>query len=183
MKPDLSKYNNSWYNPVASKLKLFLWYFANVLFLLNPFNPFSGSKISILRLFGAKIGRNVIIKPGVNIKYPWLLTIGNYVWIGEDVWIDNLTSVIIKDHVCISQGAMLLCGNHNYKKESFDLMVGEIKLEEGCWVGAKAIVCQHVTLAPYSVLAVGSIAVTNLEESGIYQGNPAIKIRIRKIEN
>lgn len=75
-----------------------------------------GFKIWMLRKFGAKIGKGVFIKPLVNIKYPWNLDIGDYTWIGENVWIDNLTQVKIGSNVCISQGAMLLCRNHNYKK-------------------------------------------------------------------
>ena len=55
--------------------------------------PISGFKRFLLRLFGAKIGKGVVIKPCVNIKYPWKLRIGNYVWIGENVWIDNLDTV------------------------------------------------------------------------------------------
>ena len=69
-----------------------------------------------------KVGRSVIIKPRVRIKYPWFLQIGDNSWIGEDVWIDNLDSVIIKENVCISQGAMLMSGSHNYKSEKFDLI-------------------------------------------------------------
>ena len=89
MKTELSKYNNDKYVP-GSKLKILLWYFTNAIFFLNPFIPFSKLKISLLRLFGAKIGKGVFIKPRVNIKYPWKLEIGNYCWIGENVWIDNL---------------------------------------------------------------------------------------------
>lgn len=122
---DLSLYNNAWYNTGASVIKRTLWYFANSAILNNSFIPFSRIKIKVLRLFGAKIGKGVVIKPSVNIKYPWNLKIGDYVWIGENVWIDNLVEVSIGDNVCISQGAMLLCGNHNYKKTSFDLMVGK----------------------------------------------------------
>ncbi|MDZ7624210.1 MAG: hypothetical protein U5J96_07185 [Ignavibacteriaceae bacterium] len=85
-------------------------------------------KIFALRFFGAKVGKGVIIKPCVNIKYPWFLEIGDNVWIGEEVWIDNLGKVKIGNNVCLSQGALLLCGNHNYKKETFDLIVGDITL-------------------------------------------------------
>jgi putative colanic acid biosynthesis acetyltransferase WcaF len=144
--------------------------------------PISAVKVVLLRLFGAKIGKGVVIKPNVNIKYPWLLEIGSYVWIGEQVWIDNLANVIIGDHVCISQGALLLCGNHNYKKPSFDLLVGKITIEEGAWIGAKAVVCPNVTVHSHAILSVVSVATKNLEPYAIYQGNPAIKIRDRKIE-
>ena len=124
-----------------------------------------------------QIGKGVVIKPSVNIKYPWKLIVGDHVWIGENVWIDNLAEVFISDNVCISQGAMLLTGNHNYKLSTFDLIIGTITLEDGVWIGAKSVVCPGVKCASHSVLTVGSIATKNLEPYIIYQGNPAIKIK------
>jgi putative colanic acid biosynthesis acetyltransferase WcaF len=180
LKTDLSKYNNSWYQP-GSKVKRLLWYFINELFLKCSLNPSSGLRIFWLKCFGAKIGEGVVIKPGVNIKYPWKLTIGNHCWIGEGVWIDNLDQVTLEDHVCISQGAFLLCGNHNYKLSSFDLMTAPIILKEGSWVGAKGIVGPGVTMKSHSVLSLGSITTNNLEAYGVYRGNPAVKIKEREI--
>ena len=182
-KVDLSAYDNSWYSPGAGRLKRGLWYVVNVLFFINPLNPSAGVKIMLLRLFGAKIGKGLVIKPGVNIKYPWFLEIGNHVWIGERVWIDNLALVRIGDHVCISQGAMLLTGNHHYRKPAFDLITGEIKLEEGCWVGAFAIVCPGVICGTHSVLSVNSVAAETLEPYWVYKGNPAVKTRERIIKS
>lgn len=180
MNTNLSLYDNSWYNP-GGKIKRLIWYFINVLFLINPLNPFSGVKVCLLRLFGAKIGVGVNIKPCVNVKYPWLLEIGDYTWIGENVWIDNLAKVKIGNNVCISQGAMLLCGNHNYKKSTFDLMIGNITLEDGCWVCAQAIVCPGIIIHTHAVLGVASVANRNLEAYKIYQGNPAKEVKVRSI--
>ncbi len=182
LKTDLSKFNNKWYKP-GNPIKRFFWFFINTFFFLNPANPFSGLKIFWLRIFGAKVGKGVVIKPSVNIKYPWNLQIGNYVWIGENVWIDNLAQVKIGNHVCISQGAMLLCGNHNYKKETFDLIVKDIMLEDGVWIGAKAIVCPGIKCNTHALLTVGSVATSDLEAYAIYLGNPATKIKNREIKN
>ncbi len=181
MKTNLQSFQNKEYHP-GSALKIGLWYLVNALFFTNYVFPFSAIKVILLRAFGAKIGRGVVIKPNVNIKYPWLLEIGSHVWIGEQVWIDNLANVTIGDHVCISQGALLLCGNHNYKKPSFDLVVGKITIEDGSWIGAKAVVCPDVIVHSHAILSVGSVATKNLESYGIYQGNPATKSRDRKIE-
>jgi putative colanic acid biosynthesis acetyltransferase WcaF len=177
---DLSAYNNSWYKP-GNKLKIFCWFIANSL-IINNYLPIPVIiKVNVLRFFGAKIGKNVMIKPKVNIKYPWFLEIGNNVWIGELVWIDNYVKVVIDDNSCLSQGAMLLTGNHNYKKSTFDLMTGEIYLEKGTWIGAKAIVCGGVKCGSHSMLAVNSVTNKNLLPYSIYQGNPAVKIRDRII--
>jgi putative colanic acid biosynthesis acetyltransferase WcaF len=190
MKPDIEakqlevqiqKYNNSWYDPGKSVLIRTLWYFVNIVFFKNAWMPVSTLKVVLLKCFGAKVGRGVNIKPNVNIKYPWLLTVGDYCWIGEGVWIDNLTWVRIGNNVCLSQGAMLLTGNHNYKKHTFDLITGEIILEDGVWIGAKALVCPNVVCNSHSVLAAGSVTSKDLEPYHIYQGNPAVAIRTRKI--
>lgn len=182
-KTDLSKYDNSWYRIGAGVVKRLVWYFANEWFLNCGWNVSSGLKVIMLRMFGAKIGRGVVIKPHVNIKYPWKLTIRDYVWIGEDVWIDNLDKVTIGNNCCLSQGCMLLSGNHDYKAETFDLIIKPITLEDGCWVGAKAIVTQGVTMHSHSVLTVGSVASKDLEEFTINSGNPAIKIRRRNFRS
>ena len=181
-KVNLEGYDNSWYDTGAGALKRTLWYFVNVLFFINPLNPINSLKVWLLRAFGAGVGTGVVIKPGVNVKYPWLLQIGDHVWIGENVWIDNLAKVTLKNHVVLSQGAMLLTGSHDYKSSTFDLLTKEIILEEGVWIGAKAIVCQGVTCDKYSILAVGSVATTNLLPYMIYQGNPATAKRERQIK-
>lgn len=175
---DLSKYNNQWYKP-GPAFKRFVWYCINGLFFKTGILPVYSLKVFILKLFGAKIGVGVLIKPCVNIKYPWFLEIGNHVWIGENVWIDNLGMVKIGSNVCISQGAYLLTGNHDYKKPAFDLIVKEITIEDGVWIGAKTIVCPGVTCKTQAVLAVGSVLSTDMEANGIYRGNPAIIVSQR----
>lgn len=183
LQTDLSTYNNDWYKHTigAGKLKQGLWYFTNVLFFINPLNPLSGLKCWLLKCFGAKLGKGIVIKPGVNIKYPWKLTVGDHCWIGEKVWIDNLARVTLGNHVCLSQGALLLTGNHDYSKTTFDLMVKEIFLEDGVWIGAGAVVCPGITASTHAVLTVNSVATNNLEAFTVSSGNPAQRIRQRVI--
>ncbi len=177
---DLSKFNNTWYKPGRGAIVRFLWMCTSAMW-VNSWWPFSGCKKFCLRMFGAKIGSGVVIKPHVNIKYPWKLKVGDNVWIGEYVWIDNLGEVIVEDNVCLSQGAFLLCGNHDYKKESFDLIVGNITLRSGSWVGAKSVVGPGVTLNSHAVLSAVSVASADLDAFFIYRGNPAEKVRAREI--
>jgi len=180
-KVNLKHYNNDWYNP-GTLIKRVCWYVVNIL-LFKTGMPWPYSiKCIVLRYFGAKVGNNVVIKPYVNIKYPWFLEIGNYVWIGEGCWIDSLCKITIGSNVVISQGAYLLTGNHDYKSESFDLILKEIILEDGVWIGAKSIVCPGVTCKKNSVLAAGSVATHDLQTNYIYQGNPA-KLKRERFPN
>lgn len=176
----LAQYDNSWYNP-GPLLKRLLWIVASAIFFNNPLAYANWLKCTLLRLFGARVGKRVLIKPSVNIKYPWFLDIENDVWIGEKVWIDNLTVVTLGNNVCISQGALILTGNHNYRSPTFDLMTGAVTLEPGVWIGARATVCPGVTCRTHSVLTVSSVATTDLDPFTIYQGAPARKIKMRII--
>jgi putative colanic acid biosynthesis acetyltransferase WcaF len=180
MQVDLAKYNNSWYKP-GSAVKRFIWHYVNLVFFRSGIFPFYGIKVFLLKLFGAKIGKNVLIKPHVNIKYPWFLTLGNNIWIGENVWLDNLGEISVADNVCISQGALLISGNHDYTNISFDLIVKPIVLEAGVWICAKAIICGGAICKSHCVITAGSVVSSQTESYGIYTGNPAVKIKTRVI--
>jgi putative colanic acid biosynthesis acetyltransferase WcaF len=153
----------------------------NAVFFKTSFIPSSGFKVFLLRLFGARIGKKVTIKPCVNIKYPWFLQIGDHTWVGENVWIDSLVMITIGANVCLSQGAILLTGSHNYKTASFNLITKSVVLEDGVWIGAGAMVNLGITAGSHAMLTAGSIATKNMEPYSIYQGNPAVKIRDREI--
>jgi putative colanic acid biosynthesis acetyltransferase WcaF len=179
---NLSSYNNDSYKP-GSSFKRILWFVLGRVF-INTYLPIPQKiKFLVLRAFGSKIGQRVVLKPRVNIKYPWFLTIGNDVWIGEKVWIDNLAQVTIQDHVCLSQACYLLTGNHDFTKSSFDLITKPITIEQGAWIGAQAVVCPGVTVGTHAVLTVSSVAVKNLDAYSINQGNPAVYIKQRHIKS
>lgn len=160
-------------------MTLVFWYFVNLIFFQTYLFPSYPLKVFFLRFFGAKVSNSVVIKPNVNIKYPWRLSLGNHCWIGEGVWIDNLANVYIGNNVCISQGAILLTGNHDYTKTTFDFFCSDIVIEDGVWIAAKSIVCPGVRCETHSVLSVGSVATSNLSSFGIFQGNPASLRRTR----
>jgi len=106
---------------------------------------------------GAQIGVSCVIKPWVKIKLPWKLHLGDHVWIGESAWIDNISEVKIGNHVCISQNALLLTGNHDYTSTSFDLISKPINIENGAWICANATIVGGITVATHCVIGIGQI--------------------------
>jgi putative colanic acid biosynthesis acetyltransferase WcaF len=179
---DLSQYDNSWYRPGRGFLTRTLWHYVNVIFLQSPLNPSSLVKRIVLRWFGAKVGTGVILKPGISVKYPWNIEIGDYSWIGENAWLDSLDKITIGAHACISQGAYLCTGNHDWSDPAFGLIVKPITVEEGAWVGARAVVLPGVTIANHSVIAAGAVITGNTEPYTVYSGNPASAIKTRVIQ-
>lgn len=176
---DLSRFDTRGYRG-GPRWRMMMWYPLQY-YLFDTALPIPyAMKRWLLRLFGARVGKGVIIKPNVRIKYPWRLVIGDHSWIGESVWIDNLLDVRIGSNVALSQGAMLLTGNHDYSDPTFPYRLGEIVLEDGVWIGARAIVCPTVVCRSHSVLMVSAVATKHLEPWGIYAGNPAKLVRQRK---
>jgi len=177
---DLSRYDNAWYRP-GGFFRRSAWYVVNRVIFSSSMPYPSRVKAFLLRAFGCTVGSGPCLKPGLNIKYPWFLSMGNNVWLGENCWIDNLAQVTIGNNVCISQAAHILTGNHDYTRPGFDLVVKPVTIQDGAWVAAHAIVCPGVTMASHSVLAAGSVLTRNTEPFTVYQGNPAVAVRKRVI--
>ena len=180
---DLSQFSNSDFDRGASRLRETLWLLVrSLLFLYFPFGLYR-VKRSVLIAFGAKIGKGVTIKPGAKIVFPWKLQIDDYAWIGEDSMIINLGHVRIGKSACVSQRAVLCTGSHDYSKTTFDLITQDIVVQDGSWIAAGAWVGPGVTVGSHAILAAGSVTNKDLEPYGIYQGNPAVKVRERVIES
>ena len=165
-------------NKISTIFVKLIWnLFGNPLF--SIYLPGTYWRKLILRIFGAKIGKGGKIKTNIKISEPWNLSIGDYCWIGEDVWIDNIAKVNIGNRVCISQGAYLCTGNHNYKKDLFNLILEKIIIEDDCWIAAKSIVAPGSVLKRGSVSSLGSVVSGILQEDGIYKGNPAKLVKLK----
>jgi putative colanic acid biosynthesis acetyltransferase WcaF len=169
----LDLYDNSKFDRGASRLKEALWILCQGLFFRNPFPWPSFLRSFLLRLFGARIGRGVVIRSGVNISFPWRFTAGDHVWIGEDVFILSLASVTVGSHVCISQRAFLCSGSHAWWQETFDLQTRPIVVENQVWIAAQAFIGPGVCIGPDSIVGAGTVLMETVPAHSMVKGNPA----------
>ena len=176
---DLSRFNNRWYNPGRSLVVRSLWFFLALPVLRSSWIPSSALRVCLLRVFGASVGSGVVVKPGVRVKHPWMLTIGENAWLGEDCWIDNLAPVSIGDSACLSQGCYVCTGNHDWSDSAFGLIVKPVEIGAGAWVGARALIAPGVILENGAVAAAGSVVTRSIPALEIHAGNPASFVRHR----
>ncbi|MBO3459266.1 WcaF family extracellular polysaccharide biosynthesis acetyltransferase [Aetokthonos hydrillicola Thurmond2011] len=177
----LDSYTVGTYSPGVPYWKQLLWYFIGSPLVESHLLPISAFKVWLLRCFGAQIGRKVRIKPGVRVKFPWRLIVGDHVWIGEYTWIDNLATVTIESHVCLSQGVYLCTGNHDWSHPSFELVPAPIYIQQSSWIAAKSIIGPGVIVGTGAVLTLGGVTGRSLEAMTIYAGNPAQPVKKRKL--
>ena len=181
---DLSKYNNSWWSPGRSLLTITLWRLFGMWLVKHlPCEVygeqfFNRLKIAVLRRFGAKIGRNAVIR-SCEVYYPWHVEMGDNVWVGYEVNLYALVPIRLGNNVTVSQRAFLCTGGHDPYEPGFGLTVGEIVLKDGAWAGAGSFICPGVTLHEGAVAAAGSVVTKDLPAMTICGGNPAKPIRPR----
>ncbi|WP_299618797.1 putative colanic acid biosynthesis acetyltransferase [uncultured Tenacibaculum sp.] len=147
------------------------WIVQSVLFRTSP-QFLYGWRRFLLRLFGAKIGKNVIIRPTVRVTYPWKLNIGDYSWIGDDVVLYNLGNIIIGNNVVISQKSYICTGSHDYTIPSFPIYAKEINIEDECWLATDVFVAPGITIGKQSVIGSRSSVYKNIPANKICYGNP-----------
>jgi putative colanic acid biosynthesis acetyltransferase WcaF len=179
--PSLRDFQNSDFSRGRCKAVEALWLVVQSLF-VTSWLPGSWHRTALLRAFGARIGKGVVVKPGVRVKFPWRLQVGDDSWIGENVWIDNLAEVSIGSNSCISQGAYLCTGSHDWASRTFDLVTKEIRIADGAWVSAKSVVGPGVVIGEGAVLGLSSVATRSIEDWSIYRGNPAVFVKRRAID-
>lgn len=175
----LSTFRNDDFYRGASQLKELAWLIISGVLVDGPI-PGSGWRAAILRAFGAKIGTGVVFKPRVRVKFPWRLEIGPDSWIGEGVWIDNLAPVRIGHDVCISQGAYLGTGNHDWTSPNFDLLTSAITIAPQCWVCARATVAPGTDMQEGAILGLGAVGRGRLEPWAVYATGSPVQIGTRR---
>ncbi len=173
----LGVYNNDWFDRGRPLWVEALWILASVYF--SSSLPGSTPRRWLLGLFGARIGRGVVVKPRVRIKFPWKLNVGDDVWIGEAAWIDNLAEVSIGNDVCVSQGVYICTGSHDWQSESFDLLVKPVEIEQGAWLGSYSRIAPGVVVGNHAVIGMGAVLTVDADPSMVYLGNPAVPTRTR----
>jgi len=163
----------------ASGVKVQVWWLIqSTIFCFSPQFMYSWRNF-LLRLFGANIGKNVIIRPSVKITYPWKLTIGDYSWIGDDVNLYTLGEIEIGNNSVISQKSYLCAASHDYDKPDFPIWAKKITIEDECWLATDVYVAPGITIGRGTVVGARSSVFKDLPPGMVCIGSPAKPIKER----
>lgn len=175
---DLSRAGKGNYVAKRSLLVQALWFVIEASLINNKLNPSSALRVTLLRLFGAKIGTGCRLVHPLRVKAPWNLEVGDHCWFGIDVWLYNQAQIRIGSHVCLSQGTFLTTGSHDAQK-TMELRVAPIVIEDGVWITSKCVVQMGVRIGRSALVAPLSVVHRSLAPGGVYGGNPCRFIRPR----
>lgn len=175
----LNRYKNPKNFRGKSKLVVQLWWLVQAtVFKMSP-QFLYGWRRFLLRCFGAKIGKKVIIRPSVQITYPWKVSIGDYSWIGDEVVLYSLGEIQIGSNTVISQRSYICTGSHDYNSENFNIYSQKITIGDKCWLATDVYVAPSISIGDFTVVGARSSVFSNLPSNKVCVGSPAKPIKDR----
>ena len=154
------------------------WFVQSTFFSMSPQFCYRWRNF-LLRLFGAKIGKGVIIRPTVKITYPWKVSIDDYSWVGDGANLYSLGRITIGKNSIKKKKSYLCTGSHDYLSDNFEIYSKDITIGDGCWLATDVFIAPGVTIGNDCLVGARSSVFSDLEGNHIYLGNPACKIKKR----
>jgi putative colanic acid biosynthesis acetyltransferase WcaF len=169
---DLRRYDQSGFDRGRPNWYVLLWWLVQAIAFPLTLHNFNGLRRSLLRLFGARIGKGVIIRPTARFTYPWKIAIGDYSWIGDDVVLYSLEQICIGQHCVISQKSYLCTGSHNIQDPAFSLITSKIVIGSGVWIATDCFIGPGVEIGANSVIGARSSVFNNIPPQQVCWGTP-----------
>ncbi len=159
-----------------------LWSIVNALLFRPSPRPFHAWRAMLLRMFGAKIGRDCHIYPRVVIWAPWNLVCGDEVGVADGVILYSQARILLGDRCVISQGSHLCTGTHDYTSPRFPLIAQPIQVGECAWICAESFVHPGVTIGAGAVIGARSVVTHDLPEWMVCAGHPCRPLKPRAMQ-
>ncbi|MEZ9590569.1 acyltransferase [Vibrio breoganii] len=156
-----------------SLLLLYSWFIYLVTFFW-PDIPF------IMRLRGKlysigmnRSGNNFMVASGARLRSLENITVGNDVYIANDVIINAGGYVLLDDQVMIGFKTCIIGGNHSLLENSYRFgpsLTKPIHIGFGSWIGCNCSILAGSIIPKTTVIGAGSTVTKSLETPGIYYG-------------
>lgn len=178
----LDQFDHSKIDRGASKVKMVLWMIIKAIFFETALPWPYALKRALLRLFGARIGKGVVIRTRVYVHFPWRLEVGDHCWIGDGSQLLSVASITMEDHVALAHEVYLAAGGHDINSATMVPKNEPIHIKSGTWIASRAFVGPGVTINEDVVVAAAAVVVRDVEPAVIVGGNPAKTLRPRQID-
>ena len=180
---NLRNYKSSNYNRGKSKWLVMIWWLLQAIAFPLSLHNFNNFRCWLLRLFGAKIGHGVVIRPTARFTYPWKISIGNYSWIGDNVVLYSIDRIAIGSHTVISQKSYLCTASHDFCDPSFPTTTSPIRIGNGAWIATDCFIAPGVTIGANAVIGARSSVFRDIPQQQVAWGSPCIARYRRQMHN
>lgn len=154
------------------------WLVEATLFRCSPQFAY-GFRAWLLRCFGAGVGQHSVIRPTVRVTYPWKVSLGDHVWIGDDVVLYSLGDIHVGHHTVVSQRSYLCAADHDHLQSDFPIRARPIRIDDQVWIGADVFIGPGVHVAQGAVVGARSSVFGDLPAAMVCLGSPCRPIKPR----
>lgn len=156
-----------------SGITVFLWQITQASFFACSPQFAYGWRRLLLRAFGARIGRDVKVRPTARITYPWKVEIGDRSWVGDHAELYSLSPIRIGADAVVSQKSYLCAGSHDHRLPDFPMVEGPIEICDQAWIAADVFVAPGVRIGRGAVIGARSAVFCDIEAGAVAFGSPA----------
>ncbi|MEM6256160.1 MAG: hormogonium polysaccharide biosynthesis acetyltransferase HpsU [Cyanobacteria bacterium P01_D01_bin.156] len=178
---DLTQYYQPGFEIGRPKWYVLLWWLVQSVVFPLTLHTTHGLRCAVLRLFGAKIGKNVVIRPSARFTYPWKVEIGDHSWVGEDVVFYSLAPIRLGQHCVVSQKSYLCTGSHDFSDPSFALVTAPVVIENGAWIATDCFIGPGVRIGANALIGARSSVFKDMPAQQICMGSPCRPQRPREM--
>jgi putative colanic acid biosynthesis acetyltransferase WcaF len=180
---DLQTYDQSWFDRGRPGWYVLLWWFVQaIVFPITP-QPLNQVRCTVLRWFGAKVGKGVLIRPTARFIYPWKVEIGDYSWIGDNVVFYSLERISVGSHCVISQKSYLCTGSHDLSDRAFELETNAIEIGHGAWIATDCFIAPGVQIGSNAVIGARSTVLKSMPAQYVCWGSPCRSQYLREMRS
>ena len=165
------------------RLERAVWGIAWTIFARWTPPPFHRWRVALLNIFGANIHPSARVYGSAKIWYPKNLIVRKHATIGPRVNVYCMDQIEIGEYSVISQGASLCTGTHDISSPDFQLLTNPIWIGSRVWIAADAFIGPNVNIGDGAVIGARAVQFKNAESFGVYIGNPAYRIKTRKLRD
>ncbi|MFH1921971.1 MAG: DapH/DapD/GlmU-related protein [Planctomycetota bacterium] len=135
----------------------------------------------MLKVFGAKV-KYARVAATARVWAPWLLEMGEHVYIDANVDLYNPFGIIIGDRAIVSRGSFLCTASHDYRGRQYKLTGGPIVVENDTWIAADCFIAPGVTVRRGAVVGARAVVTRDVDEWKLVAGNPATVVKDRTLD-
>jgi putative colanic acid biosynthesis acetyltransferase WcaF len=142
------------------------------LFRWSP-QPLRRWRAMLLRLFGARLGRDVRVHRTARVEMPWRIALGDFATVGREAWLYSIGDVSIGDHATIGPRCVICAGDHDLDDPATPLRRRPVVVGAHAWLGMGVFVGPGVTIGDGAVVGAASAVFSHLPADTVCHGHPA----------
>jgi putative colanic acid biosynthesis acetyltransferase WcaF len=135
----------------------------------------------LLRLFKAKVGKDVRVSRNARFWAPWNVELGAHSVVGPGTELYSVAPIVVEPYANIAQRCFLCTGSHDYRYLTRPLTSEAIRIERHAWLAAEVLIAPGVTVGRGSVCGARAAVFRDVPVWSVVGGNPARRIKNRQV--